>query len=72
VTSRQPSDKEVTVLARQLTKQLDAFRRDAEAVKKLLSVGEKRNDDKLGKAELAAYATTASLLFNLDEVITKQ
>ncbi len=72
VTSRQPSDKEVQVLARHLTKQLNAFKRDAEAVKKLLSVGEKRNDDKLDKAELAAYATTASLLLNLDEAITKQ
>jgi hypothetical protein len=72
VTARQPSDKEVQVLARQLTNQLDAFKRDAEAVKKLLSVGERAYDEKLDKAELAAYATTASLLLNLDEVITKQ
>ena len=60
------------VLARQFTQQLEAFKRDNEAVKKLLLVGERRNDDKLDKAELAAYATTASLLLNLDEVITKQ
>ncbi len=72
ITSRQPSDQEVQVLARHFTKQLDSFKRDTEAVKKLLAVGEKRNDDKLDKAELAAYATTASLLLNLDEVITKQ
>ena len=72
VTSRQPSASEVQVLARQFTQQLQAFKRDTEAVKKLLTVGEKRNDDKLDKAELAAYATTASLLLNLDEVITKQ
>jgi hypothetical protein len=37
-----------------------------------LAVGDKRNDNKLNQAELAAYATTASLLLNLDEVITKQ
>ncbi len=72
ITSRQPSNKEVQVLLRHLTKQLDSFKRDTEAVKKLLAVGERRNDDKLDKAELAAYATTASLLLNLDEVITKQ
>jgi hypothetical protein len=72
VSSRPPSDQEVQVLARHFTKQLDAFKREAEAVKKLLSVGDKRNDDKLDKAELAAYATTASLLLNLDEIITKQ
>ena len=38
----------------------------------LLSVGERRNDGKLGAPELAAYSVTASLLLNLDEVITKQ
>ena len=72
ITSRQPGNQEVQVLARHLNQQRASFRRDAEAVKKLLMVGEKRNDDKLDKAELAAYTTTASLLLNLDEVITKQ
>ncbi len=72
ITSRQPSDKEIQVLLRQLEKQKDYFNRNAAEVKKLLAVGERRNDDKLDKAELAAYTTTASLLLNLDEVITKQ
>ncbi len=72
ITSRQPSDKEIQVLLRQLEKQKEYFKRNSAEVKKLLAVGEKRNDDKLDKAELAAYATTASLLLNLDEVITKQ
>ncbi|MBL8208395.1 MAG: DUF1549 domain-containing protein [Blastocatellia bacterium] len=72
VTSRPPSDKEIQVLLRQLEKQKDYFTRNSAEVKKLLAVGEKRNDDKLDNVELAAYATTASLLLNLDEVITKQ
>ena len=72
ITSRQPSDKEVQVLLRHLNQQKDDFKRSPDDIKKLLSVGEKRNDEKLDKAELAAYATTASLLLNLDEVITKQ
>ena len=38
----------------------------------LLAVGEKRNDTKLKIEELAAYAVIASLILNLDEVITKQ
>ncbi len=39
---------------------------------RLLSIGEKRNEAKLDAVELAAYSATASLILNLDEVITKQ
>ena len=39
---------------------------------KLLRMGEKRNDPKLDPLTLAAYAMTASLMLNLDEVITRQ
>jgi len=38
----------------------------------LLAVGQKRIDEKLNPAEAAAYTMTASLILNLDEVITKQ
>ena len=72
ITSRQPSEQEAQVLMRHLDRQKDYFKRNPDEVKKLLAVGEKRNDDKLDKVEIAAYATTASLLLNLDEVITKQ
>ncbi len=39
---------------------------------RLLAVGAKRSESLLNPAELAAYAVTASLILNLDEVITKQ
>ncbi len=72
VTSRQPTEAEVKALVRNLNSQLEFFGRNAAEAEKLLSVGERRNDQTLNRAELAAYATTASLLLNLDEVITRQ
>ncbi|HQR32054.1 MAG TPA: DUF1549 domain-containing protein [Blastocatellia bacterium] len=72
VTSRQPSDAEVSALARNVKSQLEFFTRHPQEADKLLSVGEKRNRDTLNRTELAAYAATASLILNLDEVITKQ
>ncbi|MBS1790961.1 MAG: DUF1549 domain-containing protein [Acidobacteria bacterium] len=72
VASRHPSEAEINALTRNLNSQLDYFAHNPQEAKKLLSVGEKRNNDKLNRTELAAYATTASLLLNLDEVITKQ
>ncbi len=71
-TSRQPNEKEVEVLLRNLTQQQEYFSRNQQEAAKLLAVGQKHNNDKWNPAELAAYATTASLLLNLDEVITKQ
>lgn len=72
LTVRLPNEQERRVLLRNLNAQLDYFRRQPEAAARLLTVGERRNDDKLNATELAAYAATASLLLNLDEVITKQ
>jgi hypothetical protein len=71
-TSRQPTDREVDILLRNLDKQTALFARNPQQAVKLLSVGEMRNDRKLNATELAAYATTASLILNLDEAITKQ
>ena len=71
-TSRPPDAAEQQTLLDNLNAQLAYFRRRPEEAEKLLMVGEKRHDAKLDPAELAAYAATASLILNLDEVITKQ
>jgi hypothetical protein len=71
-TSRQPKDREVDILQQNLDKQMALFARNRQQALKLLSVGEMRNERKLNVTELAAYAATASLILNLDEVITKQ
>jgi len=71
-TSRTPGDRELQALLRNLEKQKASFSQRPQDAAKLLAVGEKRSDEKLNPVELAAYTATASLILNLDEVITKQ
>ena len=72
VTSRSPDETERRVLVANLDAQLTHFRTRPQAAAKLLAMGEKRNHARLDPVELAAYTTAASLLLNLDEVITRQ
>ncbi len=71
-TARDPNPRESRVLVESLNAQLDQLRHDPAKAVRLLSVGEKKADAKLEANELAAYATVASLILNLDEVITKE
>jgi hypothetical protein len=71
-TSRWPDEQETRILLNHLRDQLEAFGKDADAAARLLSVGAKPSDRRLNAVELAAYATVASLILNLDEVITKE
>jgi hypothetical protein len=50
----------------------DNYQTDPEAARKLVSHGEHPRNEKLDASELAAYTTVASLILNLDEVLTKQ
>src|SRR5262245_8102844 len=70
--SRRPSERELQVLLRNLSWQMDYFGHNPREATRLLSIGEKRNEAELDAVELAAYSATASLILNLDEVITKQ
>jgi uncharacterized protein DUF1553/uncharacterized protein DUF1549/concanavalin A-like lectin/glucanase superfamily protein/cytochrome c len=70
--SRRPSERELQVLLRNLNWQMDYFGHNPPEAIRLLSIGEKQNEAKLDAVELAAYSATASLILNLDEVITKQ
>ena len=45
---------------------------DPDAARKLVSYGEYPRNEKLNVSELAAYTTVASLILNLDELLTKQ
>ena len=60
------------VLRNLLAEQLARYRRDRKAALDLLGVGESKWNAKLDSAELAAWATVASVILNLDETITKQ
>ncbi len=70
--SRQPGEKELQVLLKNLSKQKKYFTRNPQEASRLLTFGEKRNDIKIDPVELAAYSAVASLILNLDETITKQ
>jgi hypothetical protein len=69
---RPPDEIERDVLLDNLQAQLKYFRSHREEAERLLAVGVKPNDAKLETEELAAYAVIASLILNLDEVVTKQ
>ncbi len=72
VTSRWPKERERSTLRANFEAQRQWYGANLAEAEKLLRSGEKRNDATLPAAELAAYTTVASLLLNLDEVITKQ
>ena len=70
--ARDPSPQELKILTAALERALADFRRDPEAAKQLLAVGETRSGAGIPPADLAAYATSASTLLNLDEAVTKE
>ncbi len=72
VTSRSPTDEELTVLVGGLNDDLARFRKDAGAAKQLIVLGESKASASLDSAELAAYTLTANVLLNLDEVVTRE
>ncbi|HLX46234.1 MAG TPA: DUF1553 domain-containing protein [Bryobacteraceae bacterium] len=72
VTGRFPSAKEQEVLRGSFQFHLDYFSGKPNEIAAYLSQGESRADAKLDARELAAYASVASLMLNLDEVVTKQ
>jgi hypothetical protein len=70
-TARVPSARETDVLRRVFEDELAVYRKDGAAARKLLSVGEAPRDARLDPAELAAWATVAGVILNLDETVTK-
>ncbi|MBI2824066.1 MAG: PSD1 domain-containing protein [Planctomycetia bacterium] len=70
-TARKPTERETAVLRQALDDQLAKYRADGDAARKLLSVGESPRNEQLDTAELAAWATVASMILNLDETVTK-
>jgi mono/diheme cytochrome c family protein len=70
--ARKPSESELKVLVAGFERWLAQFRKQPEAVQKLLKFGESPVDARLDPPELAAYTTVANLILNLDEVVTKE
>jgi hypothetical protein len=71
-TSRPSTNAEVRILEQGFNRRLTQYRADRASAEKLLAAGESPLDKTIGAAELAAYTTAASVILNLDEVITRQ
>jgi hypothetical protein len=71
-TSRPPREAEQKVLLGGFEHHRTRFQKEKGEALKLVSVGEYRRDEGLDVGELAAYTAVASLILNLDEVITKE
>ena len=70
-TSRFPEDKELEILLSGYRKRLAFYLQNPQAAEALLSQGESLVADHLPKGQLAALATVANVILNLDEVINK-
>jgi hypothetical protein len=70
VTGRPPSERELPELHALYEEQRALFQAQPERAAKLLGVGDHRSNAALPAAEVAAAATTANALFNLDAAYT--
>lgn len=70
VVSRRPKPQELAILKDSLTYHRDYFSDEAEA-RKFIQQGASSIDPKINVRELAAYTAVASMIFNLDEAVTK-
>jgi hypothetical protein len=69
---RAPSQAEQQILRDNLRFHLDYFAGKESEIDAFLSQGDSRPDRSLDRRELAAYASVASVVLNLDEMVTKQ
>ena len=72
VTGRKARERELAVLLQILKEQREIFAADPGAAKKLLSVGDAKNDPSLDPLELAASTALAQVLLNHDEVLMRR
>jgi hypothetical protein len=71
-TARRPTADEMAVLNAGLERRLAAFHADPAKAKALIATGTSKPDAQLDPVELAAYTTTANVILNLDEVVTRE
>jgi hypothetical protein len=71
-TARRPTAEEQALLKRSLERFRKQYQADPEGARKLVNVGEAPGDPKSDVIELAAYMGLASVVLNLDEVISKE
>jgi hypothetical protein len=71
-TSRQPTEKEQQALVQTLNQVRQKMEQDEKAVEQLLAIGESPVGENIDRTELASFAAMMNLIFNLDEVLTRE
>ena len=69
--ARTPSADEIAVLSKGLSNKIAKFKADPESARQFLATGLFKADDKINPAELAAYGITASVILNMNEMVTR-
>lgn len=70
ILSRPPTESEQQLLLKDYRSYLKRFQADAKGADGLLAIGQKKHDEKLPAAPVAAWAMVANTILNLDEAIT--
>ena len=70
-TARPPAADESAVLTAAYRDHLKRYQTDPKAAAALIQTGQKKPDEKLDPAQLAAWTMVANLILNMDEVINK-
>jgi hypothetical protein len=71
LTSRAPTEQEVSIVKELYSAQLEYFQKNNDQADAYLKSGERKVDDKLDKAQLAALTSVANALFSFDEVLNR-
>ncbi len=71
-TAREPNGTQLDVLLDQLRAFRERYRTDEDAALQVLSQGEHPRNESLDASEVAAHAVLASLILNIDQVVTKE
>ena len=72
VTGRKSTARETRVLEKLFTEQRQIFAANAESARKLLTIGEAKNDGSLNPVDLAAATVLAEALLNHDESVMRR
>jgi len=72
LTSRTPTDAELTILNRLYEEQQKTFAADPNAIDEYLNIGEFHGSDSLDKVKLASLAIVAQAVMNLDDTLMKR
>jgi hypothetical protein len=70
-TGRPPDQREMRILQESLDQMLAAYRANEMGSRSLIAIGASVSDASITASELAAYTAVASIILNMDEVITK-